>query len=267
MSILQSSKEPSKRRLERVIVEAASSLLSEPSSLDILDEERSRAVLRVTELSVKDAHNGEASVQTDEVSKSQGTHRHVGTELHSGINVLLGTQGLGESDDGLVDVGHEKTVGDETRHVLRLSSSLFHGLSERKSSLEGFIGGLEARDDLNQLHDGNRVHEMHTNDLIRTVSSSSNLRDGDRRGVGGQDDIRRDDFGKISEDLILQNRVLSDGFNNKVGLSELIHTSSSNNAAHSFHAHAILEFALRNLLLHIRVCSSLKINLVSDIQQ
>jgi hypothetical protein len=51
----------------------------------------------------------------------------------------------------------------------------------------GGIRGLEGPDDLDQLHDGHWIHEMHADDLIGSFGDTGQLGDGDGRGVAGDD--------------------------------------------------------------------------------
>lgn len=77
-----------------VDVESASRLLADPTGIDHLVQQDTGAVLGVTQLLVEDLHDGQASIQTNEIGQGQRAHGHVGSELHGGIDILLGGNAL-----------------------------------------------------------------------------------------------------------------------------------------------------------------------------
>lgn len=156
-----------------IVVETLAALLAIPSSVDHVLQQHTRPILGIGRLLVQDLHDGETCVETDKVGKLQRTHGHVGAVLHNGVNgVAVSDTGL-EADDGLVDIRHEDTVGEEAGRVGRYGCDLAHLLAELDGSVEGVLAGLETTDDLDTLLHGDGVHEVGGNDAGRS------------RGVGG----------------------------------------------------------------------------------
>ncbi len=78
-----------KATLFRVSVKTTPALLAQPASVHILNQQWRGSVLAVAELCVQHTHDGETRVKTDKIREFEGTHRHVGAELHGGVDVLL----------------------------------------------------------------------------------------------------------------------------------------------------------------------------------
>ena len=111
-------------------------------------------------------HDVQASVKANKIGEGEGSHGHIGSELHSGIDILLGGHSMLKGVDSLVDIRHEKTVGNEPGNVVRLCGGLAHVSGELEGRVESVLRSTEARDDFNELHHGHGVHEVHTNDLF-----------------------------------------------------------------------------------------------------
>jgi hypothetical protein len=200
-----------------VVIEALSRLLSEPASIDVLVKQDGGSVLGVTSVLVQHSHDGETSIETNEVGESKGSHGHGTAVLENVVNVLLFSNTGLEGDDGLVDVGHEDSVSQEARGVLGDGRDLAHSLHNLQGGGEGLGRGLQAGDDLDTLLDGHGVHEVGRNDSGGTsAGSSSNLGDGDGRGVGGQDGILLGPLVEVSEDVKLELGDLGDCLNDHV---------------------------------------------------
>ena len=63
------------------------------------------------------------------------------------------------------------------------------------------LRGLEAPDDLHELHDRHRAEEMQPRDLVRPFRRRRQLRDGDGRRVAGEDDLGGAEPLKLSEEV------------------------------------------------------------------
>lgn len=109
-----------------VVVKPFPRFHSQIASVDVVRQEGARPVLGVAKVPVQHLHDEQTSVQSDEVGESQGTHWHVGSQLHCLINIFLRADSLVEGVDGLVDVGHQQAVGDEPRGVLGGGGLLAH---------------------------------------------------------------------------------------------------------------------------------------------
>lgn len=233
-----------------VVVEALTSLAAQPTSIDVLLEEGCWAVLGVTaSAGVEDLHDSEASVKTNEVSKSQGTHGYTSAQLHGGVNVLTSGDTLLQDVNGLVDVRHKNAIRNEAGEVLGLGSDLAHLSSEIESGIKSLLARGETGDDLDELHNWNRVHEVHTDDLLGAIGRSSNLRDGDRRGVRSEDRLLGSDLVELGEDLLLKLDVLTCRLNDEISDIESIKRGTHSHAGESS-VHIILtNLALLHILL------------------
>lgn len=164
----------------------------------------------------------------------KGTHGHIGTVLHDGINrVSVAHPGL-EANDGLVDVRHQDAVGQEARRVGRHRGDLAHALAESDGGLEGLLAGLQAADDLDALLHRHGVHEVRGDDAGRgrgvggiRGGGRGDLGDGDGGRVGGEDGVRGADLGELAEDVELELGDLGDGLDDEVDRREIFQLCAS----------------------------------------
>lgn len=203
-----------------VIVETLSGLLSEPAGVNVLGQQHGRSVLGVSGVLVQNSHDGQTGIQTNEVSQGKGTHGHGTPVLENVVNVLLLADTGLESDDGLVDVRHEDSVGQETGGVLGNGRDLAHSLDNLQGGGESLGRGLQTGDDLHTLLDRHGVHEVGRDDSGGSSSSGSgNLGDGDGRGVGGQNGVVLGPLVEVPEDVELELGDLGHGLDDHVHIS------------------------------------------------
>ena len=131
-------------------------------------------------------------------------HRLVGAELHRGVDDLDGADALVERVDRLVDHRHQDAVDDEGREVLGRGRGLAHLLARRRAWPVGRLVGGDAADQLHELHHRHRVHEVHAHELLRPVGAGGEAGDRDRRGVRGEDRVRREVRDERLEDPVLE---------------------------------------------------------------
>src|SRR5215468_6944712 len=124
-----------------VDVEPAPGLLPQPARVHVLAQERTGAVLRISQPAVHHLRDEEHRVQPDEVRELQRAHRLVGAELHRGIDVLGGAQTLHQGIGRLVEHRDEDPVDDEPRVVAGGHHRLPHRLGEAPGPLEGAVRG------------------------------------------------------------------------------------------------------------------------------
>src|SRR6266436_2582895 len=91
-------------RCSMVIVKAAARLAAEPAGLDIFDEQRAGPVFAVGEPLVKHLHDRETSVEPDEVSELERTHRVVEGELAGQHKSIF----VGGDAPNQLDQGHDR---------------------------------------------------------------------------------------------------------------------------------------------------------------
>src|SRR5579872_249749 len=69
-----------------ITIKASAALAAEPTGGDVLAQQRTWTVLRITEAVVKHVHDRQARIQTDEVRKLQRPHGVIHTELHHRVD-------------------------------------------------------------------------------------------------------------------------------------------------------------------------------------
>ena len=76
------------------------------------------------------------------------------------------------------------------------------------------------RDHLDQRHPVDRVEEVHAHDPLRMRRLGADLRDRQRRGVGGEDRVLRHVAGQLGEDVLLDLELLDDRLDHQVDAAE-----------------------------------------------
>src|SRR5690242_19597965 len=76
------------RALAGIVVETALDLAADPTRLDVFHEKRTRPVLGIGQPLVQHLHHRKASVEADEISELERSHRMIGAELHAGVDRL-----------------------------------------------------------------------------------------------------------------------------------------------------------------------------------
>ena len=110
----------------------------------------------------------------------------VGAQLHGLVDVLYGG-GVGlDQGDGVVDHGDQQLVHHEAGGLLHLHGVLAQLNGQVVGELEHLGSGVDAPDDLHQLHAGHGVEEVHADDGVLQILA--HLGDGQGGGVGGEDD-------------------------------------------------------------------------------
>ena len=125
-------------------------------------------------------------VEPDEVREGKRPHGMVHPQGHDLVHRLRRGDTFGNGEDRLVDHGHEKPVGDESRVVGALDGSLAHGAGDVIGRIDCLGRGVEAADHFNQPHHRHRIHEVHADHAARARGGCAEAGDGDRGGVGGK---------------------------------------------------------------------------------
>lgn len=190
---------------------------------------------------VQRLHNSKAGIQPNKVRQLQRAHGHIGAVLHDVIDILFLAHARLQTDDGLIDVGHEDAIGEEARGVGANGGDFAHALAELHGIGDGFGGGLDAGDDLDALLDGDRVHEVRADHAgagggVGGVcgGGGGDLGDGDGGGVGGEDGVGGTDLRELGEDFGFELWDLGDGFDYHVDVGEVFHLERRCEACPSF---------------------------------
>ncbi len=152
-----------------IVIETLTCLAAEAPSIHVVHQERTRSVLRVGEFFIEDLHDSQAGVKTDEISKSEGSHRNIGSQLHCLVDVLCSANTFVKSEHRLVDVGHQNAIRDKTWDITSGRACLAHAFGKLESRCKSCIICLKGSDNFDELHDGDRVHEMHANHLVSSL--------------------------------------------------------------------------------------------------
>ena len=171
----------------------------------------------------------------------------VGAEPHRGVDRLDGTDAFVERVDRLVDHRQEDAVDDECGEVFgdgdRLVESRHIGLRR----LESGVLRRDAADDLDQLHDRHRVHEVNADEAFRPIGLGRQAGDRDRRGVGRKQRLGIEHRAELGEDLALDRLVLGGRLDDHVGLGEPFHRLRCLDLRHRGLAHGIVHLSRRDL--------------------
>ena len=136
---------------------------------DHLDEQRSRCILLRAKAFVEDIHDVENGVVANQIRQCQRPDGVVHAEFHDAIDGFGFSHAFLERENGLVDHGAEDAVGYKAGRIVAGKGGLTHLFSRFNDGAIGCFAGAITVDDFNEFHDGNRVHEMHTDDLVGSV--------------------------------------------------------------------------------------------------
>src|SRR5216684_5476559 len=144
-----------------VFIKAAAGLAPEISRVHVLLEQRAGTILVVAEHPMHHLHDREAGVEPDQVGQLERPHRLIGAEFYRGVDIGYAANPFVECVNRFVDHRQQHAIYDEAREILRSHRGLAELLRQPASLLEGRFGSREAADNFDQLHRGNRIHEMH----------------------------------------------------------------------------------------------------------
>ena len=97
--------------------------------------------------------------------------------------VLARRDAFVKREDRFVDHRQQNSIGDESRIILAVERRFAHFLGKRANFFVSFVRGGDAADDFDELHQRNRIHKMHPDDLFRSARHGGDFRDRDRRRV------------------------------------------------------------------------------------
>jgi hypothetical protein len=158
-----------------------------------------------------------ADVDAGEVHDLERTHGVSEGGAAGDVDVLDARDALLEQEDRFVAQRVEDPVGDEAGDLLaqhhRLLAELLH---QRDDRVDGGVGRGRPAHDLDAAHDQRRVEEVHVGDAARAAGGVGELRGHDRRGVRGEDRVRRCGLVEPGEDLPLDLQLLDRGLDHQV---------------------------------------------------
>ena len=158
----------------------------------------------------------QADVEADEIGESQRSHRVAVAELHRGVDV-------GRRRDTRFDHAHRlesehdaEAGRGEARRVPHEDGRLAHPLRGRARRQHDGLVARRVRDDLDELHDVHRIEEVHADDPRRTAGGFRDSRDRQRRRVGRQDRVVRQERFKALKQRLLDGQVFDNRLDDEI---------------------------------------------------
>jgi hypothetical protein len=130
-------------------------------------------------------------------------------------------------------------------------------------ALEGRLVGGDAPDQFHQLHHRNRVHEMEPHEPFRPVGAAGKARDGNRRGVGGQDRLGLQMRQQVLEDRRLHRFAFRRRLDHEVGRSHIGQFQRGADAAHRLRLRVFGDLAAPHLPAEVLSISAMALSSAS----
>ena len=111
-------------------------------------------------------HDGKTSVQTNEISKCKWSHWDVCSKFHGFVNIFNSSDSFIKCKNGFVNIWNQDSICEKSRNISCKGASFLHGVRECESFSKCIITCLETLNYFNKLHYRNRVHKMHSNNLM-----------------------------------------------------------------------------------------------------
>src|SRR5579875_3124149 len=217
-----------------VLVEAAAGFAAEPAGGDVFFEQRAGAVFGIAEAVVQNFENVHANVEADEIGEFERAHGMVHAQFHHCVHRFGSGDALQYGVSGFVNHRHKNAIGDEAGSVVhrdRLFAELF---AQRHDGRESVLAGLQAANDFDERHHGNRIHEMHADEIFGARSFRGERSDGNRRGVAGEDHARAKNGVRFLEHALFQLALLGHSFDGHVRGGEVVEIGGGENAFDNF---------------------------------
>src|SRR3954469_2817510 len=188
-----------------VVIDSASDFSAETAGLDVLRQQRTRAVL-LPHAAVQVFEDAEPRVEADEIDKLEGAHRMIQPELQRLVDVARRGHAFHQHEERLVANARVDPRGDEARRLADQHGLFPHAAGHGFDRLERGRCALECLDDLDQLHAMHRVEEVHPGHARGVAQRPGHL--GDAEGGG----VRRDDCGRRGQllDLLKEGELQGD---------------------------------------------------------
>ena len=159
-------------------------------------------------------------VEPDLVEEAAGAHRE--PEVRQCFVDRGHVRPVREQESDLVQVGGEQPIHEEAGPVRHEHNRLSEPLREPKRGRERRLRGELRADDLDERHAVDGVEEVHADDVLRTCGRSTQLGHRQRRGVRGEDGVRRHHLLRLLKDLPLQGQPLRDRLDDEIDIVELL---------------------------------------------
>src|SRR3989338_2319554 len=208
--------------LARVVVEPLAGLASvKPREHHPFHQGR-RSEPPLAELVEHDVGNVIRGVDSDQIQEGERAHRVSAAELHALVDVGDAADALLDGAEGVQDVRHQQAVHNEAGAVQRSDRHLPQALREAEHRLLDPRVGLDGADELDQLHEGDRVEEVQADETLRPFRGHRHFGYRQRRGVAGEDRLFLEGALESAESLLLGPQVLHHGFDHEIAILEVL---------------------------------------------
>src|SRR5882724_4280389 len=153
-------------------------------------------------------------------------------EFHNAVDALACRHAFVKRKYRLVDHWHQHAVGNKPRRVLTFERHLAELFCQLVYLFVRLVGSRGAANNLDQLHYRHRIHEVHSNSLVRPAGHRAKLSDRDRRSVRGQNCVGPGNTIQRFEHLSLNFEVLSDRFDHDESIAQRTDVRSGPDARH-----------------------------------
>ena len=115
---------------------------------------------------IKNVHNVDANVQTNEIAEMKRSHRVVSAKHHSLVDVFCACNAFLKNNEAFIDERDKDLVNNESRSFGYFYRFLAEVLSKLVDSFECFLLCVSTADNFDQLHNGSRIEEVHTDEVM-----------------------------------------------------------------------------------------------------
>ena len=227
-----------------VIVETATALASEPTGEHqfLLDQRRLEA--SIAEGGVEHGTgNGEIDIVTDEIHQFERPHRKPAALAQQGVERFQTAGTLAQHPERLGVVRSRHPIDDETgrrarpnRHLAPRPRGVDQVVDQRR------VGG-EAADYLDQRHARRGIEEMQPHHAFRPRQAGRDRRDGNRRGIGGQNRFRTQQGLQATKKIALDLEILDHRFDDQPRRLQILQLLGGSNAVEDRLAFLVGELA------------------------
>ena len=209
-------------RLSAILVKTAAGLLAQPARVDQFFLLQGRGVARVAVQRVVDrAGDGVIDVVADQVHQLEGAHAKAAAAAQDGVDRRHIGRAFGQQAQRLAVERTGHAVDDKAR---RRGAAHRHLAPRQRGGEQGVGHGLRgdlATDDFHQRQHGSGVEEVQAGHLLRALQAGRNRGHRQRRGIAGDNGVRRQQRLDLGQYLGLDVDVFHDRFDHQRRLGQV----------------------------------------------
>ena len=205
-----------------VAIEALAALAPETAGGEQLAGQRVRAVARfLVVLLVDRFHYRVRHVEAGEIEQFKRPHAEAGALAQHTVNLGAFGDAFAEDAQGLGAIGAAGMVDDEAGAVLGPYTAVAQARGEGEQGVADFRSAGQAVDHLDHAHQRHRVEEVKAGDPLRPLAGGGDGGDRQRRGIAGEDGLRRDYGFQPAQQFLLGLQALDDGLHHQFAVAQL----------------------------------------------